>query len=78
MSDEEKNLKEFLGFLLEITQQNIDFSEGKRPKKLPDLYLKYKKEIEKVQDTINSFDFVIEKIIEHDQIKRLLIKNRGE
>lgn len=53
----EKNLLGFLKVLLGVTQGNINYILNKIPDKTLELE-KYKKEIEIIQDLINSFDFV--------------------
>jgi len=55
----DKNYREFLELLLELDQANLDFINGKDGSKIDSLKLsKYKEEIEKLQDLINSFDFM--------------------
>jgi hypothetical protein len=51
-----KSLKEFLELLHVLTLANIDFLEGKQPYSIE--LGKYCIEITKIQDVINSFDFV--------------------
>lgn len=51
----EKNIKEFLELLIQLTQANIDFFSGKKCENI-DLS-KYSNEFERIQILINSFDF---------------------
>jgi len=58
--DEKKLLIEFLGILIRLTKDNIDFLNHKEIK-YPTKLGKYKEEFEQIQDLINSFDFVKDK-----------------
>lgn len=51
-----RNLLGFLNVLLRLTEQNIKFINNKKTNEVCDLE-KYIKEIKKIQDLINSFNF---------------------
>lgn len=53
-----KTLREFLTLLNRLNRANIAFLDGKQPQIL--LGSKYDKELEKVQDLINTFEFIKE------------------
>lgn len=56
----EKSFTEFMKLLLEITEQNLRFSQGKHAQ-TPKNLSKYKEEMLKISECINSFDFVANK-----------------
>lgn len=58
--DEKKDLVEFLDILIRLTKDNIDFIRHKEIK-YPTKLGKYKEELEKIQELINSFNFVKDK-----------------
>ena len=53
-----KNLREFLVLLNRLNRANIAFLDGKQPQIL--LGSKYDVELQRVQDLINSFEFIKE------------------
>ena len=62
--EKEKNIKEFLQVLIDLTQANLDFLNGiKINHKLKSKYID---EIKQIQDVINNFKFV--KNVVHEEI----------
>ena len=55
---ESKNLREFLVLLNRLNKANIAYLDGKEPSII--LGGKYNEEFKKIQELINSFDFVKE------------------
>lgn len=55
MENKDKDFVEFLELLLEMIKKNIEFIKLKKTSDTPGLYWKYEKEMNQIQDLINSF-----------------------